>query len=339
MTTPSELAGKACEGQSLQQLPFTKLTTKYNDFLSGLKLNQCVIDKQSGSGSSSPDGTDVDANGGGAIGSIVSLVSSEFFSLMGLFGGGSPPPPPPTYNWSRVSGCSGVNALLQTYNNAVQDVKCIITQDTTNMTITVSEGNKVVINVGGNFLSDCPINQTISGTVNLYSQISNTSSDVIKSTLNNHIQNFTNQLKDMYNGQPQYNKKGEGTQNVNQILQSSTQNDIDNQVDDRIETFNKSVFANQTYTLNVGGNLTLFAGSGMCGSLTQDIQLDIISSSIVQGVFTSALKGVDMSSLLPPLPFTIPPPVKKHGNAVGINILILIIIIIAIYWFFVIRKK
>lgn len=319
MTTPSDFAGKACEGQKIKQLPFSKLITKYNDFLSGLNLNHCVIDKHSGSQSSSYSGS--------SLGGLLMTVHGQESS---------------SYKRSHVSGCSGVNTLLQTYNNTVQNVKCIISQDTTNITVSVSEGNKITINVGGNFTSDCPISQTISGTVDLYTQISNTSSNVIKAAVNNHIQNFTSQLRNMYNGQPQYSKSGEGTQNVNQILQSSTQNDVDNQVNDRINTFNKSIFANQVFTLNVGGDLTLFAGSGMCGSITQDIQLDIISSSIVQGAFTAALKNIDISSLLPPLPFTPvdTTTVKKSSNSNYLIWLLLIVAIAtAIYWFYIRNKN
>jgi hypothetical protein len=313
MTTPSDFAGKACEGQTLKPAPFTELTTKYNDFLTSLKLNQCVID--------------------------TTKFTTEESSSSFLFGGYDDKSENDT---SHKAGCSGVNALLQTYNNAVQNVKCIISEDTTNVTVKVAAGNKIRINVGGNFVSNCPINQTISGAVNLYTEISNTSSANIKTALDNHIQSFTNQLQNMYNGQPQYNEDGEGTQNVNQILQSSTQNDINNQIDDRITTFNKSILENQTYTLNVGGNLTLFAGSGMCGSITQSIQLDIVSASIVQGAFTAALKNVDVSSLLPPLPYTPPVVVAKKSTPI-INYIIVLLIVAAIlggiYWFYIRKNK
>ena len=318
MTTPSDYAAKACEGKKLTQPPFTALATKYNDLLSGMNLNHCIIDKHSGQRSASFSGS--------TLGGFGMSIHGDYSS---------------SYKRSHVAGCSGVNVLLQTYNDAVQNVKCIISQDTTNVTVTVSEGNKIDINVGGNFNSECAISQNISGNVELYTQISNTSSDVIKAAINNHIQNFTSQVKNMYNGQPQYSKTGEGTQNVNQILQSSTQNEVNNQVNDRINTFNKSILEDQVFTLNVGGNLTLIAGSGMCGSITQDIQLDIISASIVQGAFTAALKNIDMSSLLPPLPFTpVNTTVKKPTSSSSTYIiwLLLIVAVIAVIYFLY-RKK
>jgi hypothetical protein len=134
--------------------------------------------------------------------------------------------------------------------------------------------------------------------------IAKRTNQISRQAVQNHIQNFTKDLTNMYKGNPSYSTNGQGTQAVNEINSSQTQESVGNKINETITTINESVNLNNTFNLNVGGNLILNEASGMCGKFSQEIQVSILSNSIVTSAFTTALKGADLNSLMPPL---IPP--------------------------------
>ena len=345
---PSETAAQACAGTPPPTLSFDQLVAKNTALLSSLNLDKCRIDKSSGKGAvfsnSSPSGIAGDIYdmtnrlieswwGSDIISGIGNLIS-------GGGGGSSSSSSAPTSQSNEVvSGCSAANILLQNYNNAVEEVKCIINSDTTNSSITVNETTQITINVVGNFTDTCPVKQVIAGDIQLINNISGTCKTSIQNAIQNHIQNFTKQLSNVYKGNKSYGPNGQGTQNVNQINSSSTQKNVSNQISDTINNINSTVNSSDNYTLNVKGNVTFSEASGTCGNLDQEINLNIMANSIVANAFQSALQGVDLPSLMPPLPLPPAAPPKKSDTGMIVAIVLLILLSLGIaYYYFVYRK-
>jgi hypothetical protein len=314
MTTPSDpsaLTAAACAGQPPVSLPFNSLVQKNASLLSNLNLNSCTTD---------------DITTG-----PVSLATSSGGFLTGSSGS----------NYSAGTGtdnstanCSALNILLQNHDNLVQQLNCIISEDTTNATISITDKNIIQLNITGNLITECPIDQTVSGTIQMISNISPNCAINIQNAVQNQITNFTKDLTNMYKGQPSYSANGQGTKAVNGINSSETQDSVGNQVSDVISTINESVMNENTYTLNVVGNVVFSPALGTCGSLTQEIYVDIMATSIATSAFTSALKGTDLNSLMPPI---IPP--KSNIGLIIIALVIVLLICGGLAYYFLIYKR
>jgi hypothetical protein len=308
---PSEEAASACEAQPKATLPFNSLVQKNQTLINNLNINTCKttnVTTPSVSVSNS--------------GSFLGASNSSSMSI----GSGTA---------QSASSCQGLSVLLQTNNYLTQQIHCIISEDTTNSTITITNENTITIDVTGNLIAECPVEQTISGTIQAVSNISPNCAIKIQKAAQDSIKTFASQLKNMYKGSPSYSPNGEGTQAVNAIVSAQTQNDIGNQVSDVISTINESVFDGNTYTLKVGGNLVLSPVTGSCGSVTQEIIVDIMASSIATSVFTSALKGADLNALMPP----ILPPAKSNTTLIIIALVIALLICAGLAYYFLIYKR
>lgn len=305
MSGPSELAAKGC-GKPSPPISFKDAINKYSDFLQSLGLNSCKTNSY-------------------AFASSYSYADS-------FWGSGDSSSGSQSLNTKDTSGCSAINILLQQYNSAINDVACIINQETKSSDIDIKQVNSVSISAGGNLTMNCPAGlsstQTIGGTIKIVNtqNLSSAVKSKIQDAVTSRIQSFTNQLKNMYKGQPEYGSDGQGTQNVDQVLSSSTQNQIKNNISDTITSFETKIDNENNITLVAGGNITLSGSDCVFG---QDIQIKVISNSIVTNAFQAAFSSVNLPSMIPPLPFK-PSVSKTKYYLVGV-IVIMILIVVGYY--------
>ena len=309
---PSSLAASACAGQPPATLPFITLTQKYGTLLSNLNLNSCTTDDITNPSISLSSGSS----------SWMSGTSTTSYQQ----GTGTD---------NLTANCAALNLLLQNHNNLVQQLNCIISEDSTNSTVSLVEGNIIQLEVTGNVSIQCPIQQTISGNIQMISSISPNCEISIQNAVQNQITNFTKDLTNMYKGNPSYSANGQGTKAVNAINSSQTQDSVGNQVSDVITKINMSAKIDNTFTLHVSGNVTFSEVTGTCGSVTQEIYADIMATSIATSAFTTALKGTDLNSLMPP----ITPKPKSNNAFIIIALVVVLLICIGLAYYFLIYKR
>lgn len=315
MSNPADIATTACAGQKQQTFPFDQLANKYKNVLSNLNIGHCQTD--------SNDVNDSFSNSGGSF-LTGSYSSSESIAT----------------KYKSTVGCSAVNALLQSYNSAVENVKCIISQDTSNTTIDISNSNKVVINAPIVDIS-CPtfnINQQIGGNMNIIAKIDPQTTVSIQQAIADHIKSFTNTLQNMYSGQTSYGPDGQGTQSVNQILSNDTQKNVANQIKDTIENLSISIDNQNQVVISSPGIILL---NGNSCDFTQNIAVDIMTNAIVSSAFSTALEAASVPSLMPPLPYTPPSSSAKSSSTMTIIIILFILALIGggVYYFKFYKKQ
>lgn len=312
-TDPASLAAGACNVPA-SSIPFTQLVKNNLGFLESLGLNHCVTDSLNTSQSES--------------------VSINAFIESGSRSESS------SYALKTTNGCSAINALLQTYNNAINDVQCIIKESTTNLSLTNDNINSIVFTAKGNINVDCPsgfsITQTIGTKVELINKIDAATTSKIQESVVNHINSFTNQLQNMYKGHDLYGPDGQGTQVVNNIFSNNTQNQIKNQVADTITNLVTAVESQNSLSLSAGGNI--FIQGDQC-KISQGILSQIYSNSIVSDAFVSAFSAQDLQSIIPPLPYTPPPPPSSTTTSYVMYIVIILALVLLACGYYFIKKR
>lgn len=316
MSNPASIAASACAGQKQPTLSFQQLASKYKNVLNNMNLGHCKTDSDDTSNAFTSSG------GGFLTGSWSDSVTD-------------------TDKYKSTVGCSAVNVLLQAYNSAVENVKCIISQDTSNETVNISNTNSVTFNAPITLFS-CPtlnINQNIGGNMNIIAKIDPQTTISIQQAIADHIHSFTNALTDMYSGQPSYGTDGQGTQNVNQMLSNETQTNIANQIKDTIE--NLSISINNQNQVVINAPVVLIINGDSC-NFTQNIAVDIMTNTIVSSAFSTALDAVSPSSMMPPLPY--PPPSTSSKSSPVFETIVIVLLILAligggIYYFKFYKKQ
>jgi hypothetical protein len=326
MSSPATIAAEACKGQKLQGMNFADNIKKGGSLLKTLNINHCVTDSTFTNASSqsswSEKGFAITEVGGG--GEEASGESSSTFAARGTY----------------TCGCSAVNAMLENYNNAVQDVKCIINQTSNSSDTSVTNANSLSVKLNDAQM-DCTsfvVDQSISGKATFINQINDSAQTLIKNTIQDHINQFGAKLKNIYSNTPAYGPRGQGTANVGNLNSSSTQNTIGSQIQDAINNISVKLNDLDSTTLDFCCG-AIFDSQGAC-VINQNIQVDIIANSIVSSAFQAAFQSIDPAVTMPPLPFTPPPASSSHTTLIIILVVVLLLIIGGgAYYYFVISKE
>lgn len=230
-----------------------------------------------------------------------------------------------SYTDNNTVGCGALNLLFQTYQNTVNQVKCKLTNNTTDVTTTTTASGNITINVD-NFIStaNCPITSNVSLSANVITGITNSLADDIRSAIQNNLQNFATALKNT--NPPYYSKNGAGATSINNVNQNIISNITNAQITNSIN--------NVTVTTDGSGNITIGNGHGTftCDSpITSHVQVDIIAQTMVQDCLSSVFKNINMNQLMPPPPPQIIQPPENPTVKYGVLFLILVLVIFILY--------
>ena len=304
------IAAQNCKLQGQPQLNFSQNLSKAQAFVQSLNINHCVTDSAS---------TDTTHSGG----FIVDKSSSETKSSSDF-----------------TSGCSAVNALMQSYNDAVENVKCIINSTNSSSNTSSVSINSVDITSenGGNLNITCPtgfvVNQSGTANVTMRNSIGNNTQSAITNAIASHIQNFTNKLKNLNPGTNIYGPQGQGTVSLNQISQQSTDANFGSQVTNAIQNIIQANTSNNILDITANGG-NLYLSSDKDCEINQDMHINLIANAAVSTGFAEAFKNVDIPSAFTPLPYT-----PASGNAtMYIMLAIAICIFLGCIYYFHMRRK
>lgn len=230
-----------------------------------------------------------------------------------------------SYTDNSTVGCGALNLLLQTYQNTVNQVKCKLTSNTSDISTTTTASGNIIINVD-NFIAgqNCPITSNVSLSANVITGITNSVANDIKSAIQNNLQNFTTALANT--NPPYYSKSGAGATAINNVNQNITSNLTNAQITNSIN--------NVTVTTDASGNITIGNGHGTftCNSpITSNVQVDIIAQTMVQDCLSSVFKNINMNELMPPPPPQIIQPPENPVVKYGVIFIVLILVIFILY--------
>jgi hypothetical protein len=309
MSDPSSLAASACKPPE-NNIPFSEMVQNNIGFLKSLGLNHCVTDSLDTSQSESV-----------SINAFIESGSREQKS---------------TYAHKATNGCSAISALLQTYNNTVSKVQCMIKESTVNESLSSSSVNSVLFKAGKDINIDCPdftITQTIGSKIINITKIDEKTLSDITDSVQNSVNSFTDQLKNMYEGNSSnYGPDGQGTEAINNIFSSKVQNTIRNQVAKTVAGLSHKFTNENEVTIEAGGSIFIDADHCM---IDQDILSYIYAGSIVSDVFKEVFSEDVLPSLIPPLPYTPPDTSSKTMLYVALAVVILLLFGAGYYYYFI----
>lgn len=235
-------------------------------------------------------------------------------------------------------GCGPLNILMQNHMNAVNNVHCILQEQDQSISTNISTIN--TIEYDGNFTFNCPTGfNIIQGNdvqMKIITHIGSTAQAKIKTAVNNAIQNFTNDLKNLPGGETAYGPNGEGTTQINSINDESVQADTNDAITTCIQNLSNIYITGNTLKLgNTGSNIIVNSGAGC--NITQDSHVSLIANNIVDTAFTVALSNVNLNKLLPPLP----PQPSSSGSSIYliIGIVVVVILILGVVGYFYFKNK
>lgn len=235
-------------------------------------------------------------------------------------------------------GCGSLNLLMQNHMNAVNDVHCILQEQNQMVSTTVENINS--IEFFGNVTLNCSGNFNISqhDTVNMtvVNHIGATAQAKIKESVQNAIQKFGNDLKNLGAGDTAYGPNGEGTTLINLINSETVQNNAADAISDCIQQLTTVTINGNTLQIGeTGGTITINAGKDC--DISQDTHVSMVANSIVDSAFYSALSDVNLNKLMPPLPP--PPPSSSSSLLYWIIGIVAVILLLGVAGYFYFRKS
>lgn len=319
---------KSCALQPLATQNQAELQSNYSQLFQTLNLAQCKASYRS---TPVAIGDDCESEDEGGV-----FTSSSSSSCNVVSG---------TATDKSFANCEGVNVLGQTYNKCVQDVKCLITQNKTE--VTTETGENLTVNIGtgdGNVFINCgaqglTINQVISGKVIIYTSISNKLKDQIVKSIVSNIQNAIPAIQQSSTGsKATYDPKEGNARNFQDVINQLNSQSLENNVSQSITDSLTKIEANETVNFGTGKGQTILEGNSC--NINQDIHLNIIATNAVNTAFENAFKGQNLPALIGPPPYT-PPPSKSSTLyiIIGIIVLLLVGVGIAYYYYYVRGKK
>jgi hypothetical protein len=194
-----------------------------------------------------------------------------------------------TFNKSSSIGCEPLIISADSYYKNQQSINCTLKKSSTIKTTTLRAGNKIILDAGRDFKTDCAefvINQTINiqyvDTTKLSStdvtEIANATKDVITSTANNILEQ-----------KMELGATPNGAKDVKDKLADIKQTDYNALINETLNEINCTVNANNDIIIRAGRDLIL---SGSRCSFSQDIVLDIISSTIITDSMTKVFESL-----------------------------------------------
>jgi hypothetical protein len=196
-------------------------------------------------------------------------------------------------NGLKKSGCQTIAASLGNFLNACYQAKCIINNDKTSQTTTVTGLNSVNIVVSGGstaYNTNCPggttINQTSNVSAKIITSISTTASNAIQSVVNQAQQTTAQQLAKIADG---YQGTGSGAQIIQGLQQKVTNQDQATGLNNAIKTLNTTISSGNTVDYKVLANSS--AINVFPCTITQDTLMNVQIASLISAAYSQDFKN------------------------------------------------
>ena len=194
-----------------------------------------------------------------------------------------------TYNKSSSVGCEPLIISADSYYKNQQAINCTLKKSSAIIKKTLKAGNKIILDAGRDIKTECVefiINQTID--INFVDMTKLSSEDVteIAKATKDVITSATNNILEQ---KMELGATPQGAKDVKDKLTEINQTDYNALINETLNDINVEVNANNDIIIRAGRDLIL---RGERCKFTQDIVIDVVSSTIITDSITKAFDSV-----------------------------------------------
>jgi hypothetical protein len=266
--------------------------------------------------------------------------SSEFsFSsggMVGMLAGGAQGGGRSSEEAKSTVGCGALNVLLQSHINTVNTVTCILNDNISSASTTTTAIN--TIDFAGNITMNCGkggfnLSQDSDVTMTIVNSINQTIMAKVTNAVQNGVAAFTAGVAAGGTG-PAYGPDGQGTQTIQTINDQNVNNNTLDNLTKVVNTIINTTIAGNKLTIgSTGGSLNI---SGDSCTISQRTHVNIIASNIVSTAFETALKGVNLATIMP-----VPPALSDKKSYTAVIVVVVLILLVggaAVYYLYFMKK-